>query len=109
MANSFLLRFQENCRDFYSDEISAGIKKHTKTPLEQADSASTEATSKTLLAGTSTCTRIRSEQGDPDYADTARTLPIGPIMGTATKTAVKKESNDEDSRQKAMSVLPKCS
>ena len=108
MANSFLLRFQENSENSYSDEISARIKTHTKTLQEQADPISTETTSKTLLAGTSTCTRVRREQGDPDYADTARTLPIGPIMGTTTKTAVKKESNDEDSRQKEMSVLPKC-
>lgn len=108
MANSFLLRFQENSEDSYSDEISAEIKTHTKTPLEQADSASTEATSKTLIAGTSTCTRVRTEQGDPDYADTARTFPVGPIMGTKTATAVKKEADDKDSRHQEMSVLPKC-
>lgn len=107
MANSFLLRFQEYCEESCTGEV-AGLQTLTKIPREQADSASTEAVFKTLIAGTSTCTRVRSEQSDTDYANSSRTFSMAQTPGTKTKTAVKKESEDQDPCQQQMRVFPKC-
>ncbi len=108
MANSFLLRFQERCDDSRPGEVAAGIKTLTKVHREQADVTSSESAFKTVDAGTSTCTRVRSEQGDSDYGLATRTLPVGPIMGTMTSTAVKMEADDKDSCGKQLTALPKC-
>jgi len=91
-----------------------GTETTTKVMREQPDSDPTKPTFQLLPAadvhaGTATNTRIRSEQADTDYAHAARTLPIAPIMGTATKTAVKMETDDQDPRQQELTVLPKCS
>jgi len=109
MANSFLLRFQEQCEESCSGEVTTGTMTHTKMMREQADSDPSHLACKSLFAGTSTCTRVPSEQGDTDYANPARTLPIAPSMGTMTKTAVKMESDDQDRGKQEMAVFPKCS
>lgn len=114
MTHSFLLRFQERCEEACSTAIAMGTETTTKVMREQPDSDPTKPTFQLLPAadihaGTATNTRIRSEQGDTDFAHSARTLPIAPIMGTITTTAVKMESDDQDPRQQEMTVLPKCS
>jgi len=109
MATSFILRFQEQCEKSGCGEIIAGLKTITIIQGEQADSASTDAAFKTLIAGTSTVTRVKSERGDSDYADSNRTLPIAPTLGTMTKTAVNTESVDQKPSHHEITVLPKCS
>jgi hypothetical protein len=48
------------------------------------------------------------EQGDADYANAIRILPVGPLMETGTSTAVKMEAADKDQSQDEMTVLPRC-
>lgn len=109
MATSFLLRFQENCEATCgAAEITAGLQTVTKVLREQTDSVSNEASFRTLIAGTSTITRVQSEQSDSDYANENRTIPVGPVMGTTTTTAIKMEGDDQDPRQHQLTVLPKC-
>lgn len=81
---------------------------------EQADSDCASMACGTLPSvaintGTVTHTRIRSEQSDTDYASTARTLPAHIMMGTATKTLVKMEVDDQDPRRHSLTVLSRCS
>ena len=109
MATSFLLRFQEYCEETCVGEVFAGVKTITKTLGDKTDSASTEAVFKTLIAGTSTVTRVQSEQGDSDYADANRTIPVGPKMATKTTTAIQMEGDDQKPRHHGIRVLPKCS
>ncbi len=113
MTHSYLLRFQERCEESCSTAVAMGTEPTTKVMREQPDADPTKPTFQLLHAGihagTATNTRIRSEQGDTDYTHSARTLPIAPIMGTITTTAVKMESDDQDTQQCEMTVLPKCS
>jgi hypothetical protein len=114
MTDSFLLRFQEWCDDSLLGTVAVGTATGTKVRHEQPDADPTKADLRTLPlaqvhAGTVTITRIRNEQGDADYGSTARTLPVQPLMGTITKTAVKMEADDQDPRQHELTVLPKCS
>lgn len=114
MTHSFLLRFQERCDEPCSTAVASGTQTMTKVMREQPDADPTKLTFQSLptsdiYAGTATITRIRSEQGDADSAQGARTLPIAPILGTTTKTAMKMETADQDPLQKEMTVLPKCS
>jgi hypothetical protein len=108
MATSFLLRFQELCEESRAGEVTAALQSVTKIQREQGDLVSTEDAFKTLVAGTSTCTRVRSEQTDNDYANPSRTFPIAHALGTRTKTAVKKETEDQDPCHQQMRVFPKC-
>lgn len=114
MTDAFLLRFQERCEESCSGTAVAGTHTKTKIMREQPDADPAKADFRSLpgveiSAGTVTNTRIRSEQGDADCGTTARTLPIQPVMGTTTKTAVKMEADDQDPRQHEMTVLPRCS
>jgi hypothetical protein len=114
MTFTFLLRFQERCEKSSSEAVATGIETTTKVLPEQPNADPTKPTFQPLTAannyaGTATYTRIRSEQGDADYANANRTLPIAPILGTNTTTAVKTEADYQDPSQHEMTVFPKCS
>ena len=114
MTYSFLLRFQERCEDSWSGTVATGTQTKTFATREQSDADPTKAAFRSLPAvkinaGTVTNSRIRREQGDADYASSARTLPVQYVTGTTTTTAVKMEADDQDPRKPELTVLPGCS
>jgi hypothetical protein len=114
MRQAFILRFQDPCDDSSSGIAATGTATKTKMIREQADADPAKAVFHSLPAveinaGTITTTRTHREQADSDYGSAARTFPVQFVMGTATKTAVKMEIDDQDPRQHELTVLPRCS
>ncbi len=114
MTQSFLLRFQDRCEDGSSGPVATGTETTTKVLREQPDADPTKTTYRLLPSvednsGTMTNTRIHREQSDADYSSNVRIVPVAPVAGTGTATAVKMENDDQDPRQHELRVLPKCS
>jgi hypothetical protein len=116
MNTSFILRFQEDCRDSEIENAPSGTKTITKVRAESSDSEWDrspfgEMRRNSIMAGTATRTFAGGEGSDNDKDYQAfRGCPanINPIAGTQTQTRVSAEAPDEDRGVNQFCSIPSC-
>jgi hypothetical protein len=115
MNTSFILRFQEDCRDSEIKNVSSGTKTITKARAESSDSdwdRSYGAMRRdSVMAGTATRTFAGGEgsDNDKDYQIfRGRPANVNPVAGTQTQTRVSAEAPDEDRGANQFCTIPSC-
>jgi hypothetical protein len=117
MAGGFILRFQDHCVENDVTDVRAGTQTMTKVKTEQPDtdpsgSEHLAIPRSSLPTGTITGTRIRTEEPDADRHSVTAAIPRIPKddkTATRTRTAVRSETEDQDSGHQGVHIIPRCS